>query len=180
LVETLVNLKNNKLKDSKRATGTGQNVASEAIERMKKYLSGISKKRHGESSQSYIPYLYNPVFSCSVLSNEPLRVSLEDLHSSAKRGKWWLVGSAWGGDPLVENQDTKAQLKNKEAGSKSKATMADQLAQLARQHGMNTEVRRNIFVVLVSSDVSTSIEISGGSNAVVSGLRGCLRAINTA
>lgn len=48
MVETLVNLKNNKLKDSKRSTGTGQNVASEAIERMKKYLSGISKKRHGK------------------------------------------------------------------------------------------------------------------------------------
>ncbi|KAG8700061.1 suppressor of glycerol defect [Ceratobasidium sp. 394] len=133
MVETLVNLKNNKLKDTKRATGTGQNVASEAIERMKKYLSGINKKRH-------------------VMSNEPLRVSLEDLHSSAKRGKWWLVGSAWGGDPLVENQDAKAESKRKEAGSKSKTTMADQLVQLARQHGMNTEIRRNIFVVLVSSD----------------------------
>ncbi|KAG8746207.1 suppressor of glycerol defect [Ceratobasidium sp. 414] len=133
LVETLVNLKNNKLKDAKRATGTGQKVASDAVERMKKYLSGIDKKRH-------------------VMSNEPLRVSLEDLHSSAKRGKWWLVGSAWGGDPLVENQDAKAESKRKEAGSKPKTTMADQLVQLARQHGMNTEIRRNIFVVLVSSD----------------------------
>ncbi|KAG9084328.1 suppressor of glycerol defect [Ceratobasidium sp. UAMH 11750] len=133
MVETLVNLKNNKLKDAKRATGTGQNVASEAIERMKKYLGGIDKKRH-------------------VMSNEPLRVSLEDLHSSAKRGKWWLVGSAWGGDPLVENQDARTESKRKEAGSKPKTTMADQLVQLARRHGMNTEIRRNIFVVLVSSD----------------------------
>ncbi|KAG8717096.1 suppressor of glycerol defect [Ceratobasidium sp. 395] len=129
MVETLVNLKNNRLKDAKRATGTGQNVASEAIERMKKYLGGINKKRH-------------------VMSNEPLRVSLEDLHSSTKRGKWWLVGSAWGGDPLVENQESR----QKEAGSKAKANITDQLAQLARQHGMNTEIRRNIFVVLVSSD----------------------------
>ncbi|KAG8770687.1 suppressor of glycerol defect [Ceratobasidium sp. 428] len=129
MVETLVNLKNNRLKDAKRATGTGQNVASEAIERMKKYLGGINKKRH-------------------VMSNEPLRVSLDDLHSSTKRGKWWLVGSAWGGDPLVENQE----LRQKEAGSKAKANITDQLAQLARQHGMNTEIRRNIFVVLVSSD----------------------------
>lgn len=92
------------------------------------------------------------------MSNEPLRVSLEDLHSSAKRGKWWLVGAAWGGDPLVENQGAKTQSRSKEAGSKSKGKgpgeVAEQLAQLARQHGMNTEVRRNVFVVLISSDVS--------------------------
>ncbi|CAE6518664.1 unnamed protein product [Rhizoctonia solani] len=130
MVETLVNLKNNK---TKRATGTGQNVAVEAIERMKKYLGGINKKRH-------------------VMSHEPLRVSLEDLHSSSKRGKWWLVGSAWGGNPLVEIQNAKAvQSKTKEKVA-SAAQVTEQLMQLARQHGMNTEVRRNIFVVLVSSD----------------------------
>ncbi|KAH7335592.1 armadillo-type protein [Rhizoctonia solani] len=131
MVETLVNLKNNKMK---RATGTGQNVASEAIERMKKYLGGINKKRH-------------------VMSHEPLRVSLEDLHSASKHGKWWLVGSAWGGNPLVENQNAKAarSSKTKEKGP-SAAQVTEQLMQLARQHGMNTEVRRNVFVVLVSSD----------------------------
>lgn len=93
------------------------------------------------------------------MSNEPLRVSLEDLHSSAKRGKWWLVGAAWGGDPLVDNQGAKAQVKGKGEDSKSKGKgsgeMAEQLAQLARQHGMNTEVRRNVFVVLIGSDVSS-------------------------
>ncbi|CAE6450582.1 unnamed protein product [Rhizoctonia solani] len=130
MVETLVNLKNNK---TKRTTGTGQNVAAEAIERMKKYLGGINKKRH-------------------VMSHEPLRVSLEDLRSSSKRGKWWLVGSAWGGNPLVEIQNSKtAQSKTKEKVV-SVAQVTEQLMQLARQHGMNTEVRRNIFVVLVSSD----------------------------
>ncbi|QRW16836.1 eukaryotic translation initiation factor 4G [Rhizoctonia solani] len=131
MVETLVNLKNNKVK---RATGTGQNVGAEAIERMKKYLGGINKKRH-------------------VMSHEPLRVSLEDLHTSSKRGKWWLVGSAWGGDPLVEKKATKtAQSSKTEDKGTSTAQATEQLMQLARQHGMNTEVRRNIFVVLVSSD----------------------------
>lgn len=93
------------------------------------------------------------------MSHEPLRVTLDDLHSSSKRGKWWLVGSAWGGDPLVENKNAKAQSKNTDIGAKPKgsnaAQVTEQLMQLARQHGMNTEVRRNIFVVLVSSDVST-------------------------
>jgi nucleolar MIF4G domain-containing protein 1 len=50
MVETLVNLKNNKVK---RATGTGQNVGNEAIERMKKYLGGINKKRHGKLMVCY-------------------------------------------------------------------------------------------------------------------------------
>lgn len=44
MVETLINLKNNKLK--KKDTQGG---ATEAVERMKKFLSGISKKHHGES-----------------------------------------------------------------------------------------------------------------------------------
>ncbi|CEL56261.1 Suppressor of glycerol defect protein 1 OS=Schizosaccharomyces pombe (strain 972 / ATCC 24843) GN=sgd1 PE=3 SV=1 [Rhizoctonia solani AG-1 IB] len=131
MVETLVNLKNNKVK---RATGTGQNIGTEAIERMKKYLGGINKKRH-------------------VMSHEPLRVSLEDLHTSSKRGKWWLVGSAWGGDPLVEKHNTKAAQTGKSKDKDtSGAQVTEQLMQLARQHGMNTEVRRNVFVVLVSSD----------------------------
>ncbi|KAF8757696.1 hypothetical protein RHS01_03514 [Rhizoctonia solani] len=126
MVETLVNLKNNKVK---RATGTGQNVGAEAIERMKKYLGGINKKRHATSG---FARRSSHVF---------------------KRGKWWLVGSAWGGDPLVEKKATKTaqSSKTKDKGT-STAQATEQLMQLARQHGMNTEVRRNIFVVLVSSD----------------------------
>lgn len=42
MIETLTNLKNNKLK--RNAT---QNQGGDAVERMKKFLSGLSKKRHG-------------------------------------------------------------------------------------------------------------------------------------
>lgn len=54
-----------------------------------------------------------------MLAHEPLHVSLEDLHSSDKKGKWWLVGSAWAGDPLAERQNAKgsgSSLKRKETG----------------------------------------------------------------
>ena len=44
MVETLTNLKNNKVKK----TAAGQLAGSEAVERMKKWLSGLTKKRHGE------------------------------------------------------------------------------------------------------------------------------------
>lgn len=42
MVETLSNLKNNKVKKA-----AGQTAGGEAVERMKKFLSGLNKKRHG-------------------------------------------------------------------------------------------------------------------------------------
>jgi nucleolar MIF4G domain-containing protein 1 len=42
MIETLTNLKNNKLKK-----GAMENQGGEAVERMKKFLLGLSKKRHG-------------------------------------------------------------------------------------------------------------------------------------
>ena len=42
MVETLGNLKNNKVKKA-----AGQTAGGEAVERMKKFLSGLNKKRHG-------------------------------------------------------------------------------------------------------------------------------------
>ncbi|KAG1821658.1 uncharacterized protein BJ212DRAFT_1445192 [Suillus subaureus] len=102
----LNNLKSNKIKK----TAATQHQGGDAVERMKKFLSGLGKKKH-------------------VLAHEPLRVSLEDLHSAESKGKWWLIGAAWGGDPL-----------------------ADQPRELARKQGMNTDIRRSVFVVLMSSD----------------------------
>jgi nucleolar MIF4G domain-containing protein 1 len=43
MVETLTDLKNNKLK----RTARQQNQGDEAVERMKKFLSGLIKKKHG-------------------------------------------------------------------------------------------------------------------------------------
>ncbi|PPQ83433.1 hypothetical protein CVT25_007024 [Psilocybe cyanescens] len=128
MVETLTNLKNNKLKRN-----TTQNQGGAAVERMKKFLSGLSKTKH-------------------VLAHEPLHVSLEDLHSSETKGKWWLVGAAWQGDPLIEKHDefAKSTAHAKEE-SQTHSESAD-LVKLARSQGMNTDIRRGIFVVLMSSD----------------------------
>ncbi|KAJ7030363.1 hypothetical protein C8F04DRAFT_731475 [Mycena alexandri] len=127
MVETLTNLKNNKIKRN-----TTLNQGGEAVERMKKFLSGLGKSRH-------------------VMAHEPLRVSLQDLHSSESKGKWWLVGAAWGGDPLVDRQDpqdeTTATITPKQEDSGNSA-----LLKLARKQGMNTDIRRSVFVVLMSSD----------------------------
>jgi nucleolar MIF4G domain-containing protein 1 len=45
MVETLINLKNNKLRK-----GITNTQGGDAVERMKKFLAGLSKKRHGASS----------------------------------------------------------------------------------------------------------------------------------
>lgn len=88
------------------------------------------------------------------MAHEPLRVSLDDLHSSEKKGKWWLVGSAWGGDPLLDRTPTE---EKQSIPVDHSVQTADSLLQLARKQGMNTDVRRGIFVVLMSSDVSDHV-----------------------
>ena len=46
MVETLTNLKNNKVKKAA-AAGSAGSAGSDAVERMKKFLSGLNKKKHG-------------------------------------------------------------------------------------------------------------------------------------
>jgi nucleolar MIF4G domain-containing protein 1 len=52
MIETLTNLKNNKLK----RTAGQQHQGGEAVERMKKFLSGLTKKRHGASAPPSLRY----------------------------------------------------------------------------------------------------------------------------
>ncbi|KAL0954941.1 hypothetical protein HGRIS_003874 [Hohenbuehelia grisea] len=128
MVETLGNLKNNKNKRN-----VSQNQGGEAVERMKKFLSGLGKKRH-------------------VMAHEPLRVSLEDLHSAESKGKWWLVGASWRGDPLVDQQQQLPAATSQQSPVAADPLDDNALLKLARKQGMNTDIRRSIFVVLMSSD----------------------------
>jgi nucleolar MIF4G domain-containing protein 1 len=81
-----------------------------------------------------------------------LRVSLEDLHSAESKGKWWLVGAAWGGDPLLDRPEGTKPAEKEDNGN-------NHLLKLARKQGMNTDIRRGIFVVLMSSDVRVMLFI---------------------
>ncbi|KAI9461662.1 hypothetical protein BJY52DRAFT_1357376 [Lactarius psammicola] len=124
MLETLVNLKNNR---TKRAAT--QSTGGDVTERLKKFLTGLGKTRH-------------------LVAHEPLRVSLDDLHSADTRGKWWLVGAAWSGDPLVERQESSKRALN----TRDEDVAENALLKLAKKQGMNTDVRRSIFVVLMSSE----------------------------
>lgn len=55
------------------------------------------------------------------------------------------MGAAWGGDPLLERQ--------RSAAPKEKSA-ENELLRLAKKQGMNTDVRRSIFVMLMSGDVN--------------------------
>ncbi|ODN78032.1 hypothetical protein L202_05115 [Cryptococcus amylolentus CBS 6039] len=135
MVETLVNVN----KHGKVRAGAEGEAGNEAAQRMKKFLSGLGKKRR-------------------LLTYEPLRVSLSDLTSADKKGKWWLVGAGWSGNPLV---DLEQQREEARAGKKTKKSAKGQdaekdneaaLLELARKQGMNTDVRRGVFVVLMTSE----------------------------
>ncbi|KAF1373103.1 hypothetical protein PFLUV_G00256840 [Perca fluviatilis] len=80
-------------------------------------------------------------------SDMKLRVSLNNLLAAEQVGRWWIVGSSWSGAPMIGEQ----------GNTTSKQTTAEgqfsaKVLELARKQRMNTEVRRNIFCVIMTSE----------------------------
>ncbi|XP_029178156.1 nucleolar MIF4G domain-containing protein 1 [Nylanderia fulva] len=71
-------------------------------------------------------------------------VTLEDLLEVDERGKWWIVGSAWSGLKDI------GKLENTSEDKKQK--YSDKILELARKQRMNTDVRRDIFCVLMTAE----------------------------
>lgn len=130
LVETIAELKNNR---HKRAAAISE-TTSAAKTRMKKFLGTIQSRM-----------------------SEPLRVSLNDIRNVETRGKWWLVGAAW-----RNNGDGTGGRKNSGLNDEDEidlAAMEDILEsaepdwmELAHKQRMNTDVRRAVFIALMSSE----------------------------
>ncbi|XP_046858976.1 nucleolar MIF4G domain-containing protein 1-like isoform X2 [Xenia sp. Carnegie-2017] len=76
-------------------------------------------------------------------SNENARLSipLEDLLSAEKKGRWWIVGSAW------NERERKNSLKDGKIKS-----CHNNMIEISRQQRMNTDIRRNIFCTIMSSE----------------------------
>ncbi|EFR02708.1 glycerol defect protein 1 suppressor [Nannizzia gypsea CBS 118893] len=131
MIEIITDLKNNRLK-----TGiAGTAIASEHITKMRKVLGTLNSR--------------------NLRASEPLRISRADIHNSSKTGKWWLVGASWK-DPSMVNDH------GNESSTTRDALVADtlddditggevDLGRLARAHRMNTDVRRSIFVAIMSA-----------------------------
>ncbi|XP_056155618.1 nucleolar MIF4G domain-containing protein 1 [Lampris incognitus] len=80
-------------------------------------------------------------------SDMKLRVSLENLLVAEQVGRWWIVGSSWSGAPMISDQRKKSSKQTTTEGQFSAKVL-----ELARKQRMNTEVRRNIFCVLMTSE----------------------------
>lgn len=135
MIETINDLKNNKMK----AGAVVSAVLSEHAARMKKLLGSLNSRK--------------------LKSTEPLRIGLKDIRDSDKKGKWWLVGASWAGPTADEKQAKKEAAGGQEDDEEdNESVLLDSedeempdLAELAREQGMNTEVRRSIFISIVSA-----------------------------
>ncbi|PWW79344.1 hypothetical protein C7212DRAFT_340240 [Tuber magnatum] len=134
MIETLTNLKNNRLKSA----AANSVVVAEATIRMKKLLGALNKRQ--------------------IRASEPLRVSLADIKNTDAEGKWWLVGASWIGNQASTPTSTTSGLPSK-APKKCEKDPEDldfysntDLLQLAREQRMNTDIRQAIFVAIMSAE----------------------------
>jgi nucleolar MIF4G domain-containing protein 1 len=127
MIETIHDLKNNKMKTGSAASA----VTSEHTIRMKKILGTLNTR--------------------NIKGSEPMRIGLKDIQESDKKGKWWLVGASWSG-PGGDEADHSAVVVPT-AGDRHTVhdSGTSDLSQLAREQRMNTEVRRAIFVAIMSA-----------------------------
>lgn len=80
--------------------------------------------------------------------NDPLQVGLEDIKNVETKGKWWLVGAAWKGNDDNEqanNFDLKAMNEILDSAEPN-------WVQIAKEQRMNTDIRRAIFITIMSAD----------------------------
>ncbi|KEF52563.1 uncharacterized protein A1O9_11406 [Exophiala aquamarina CBS 119918] len=133
MIETITDLKNNKMKAATSSTG----LSSEHITHMRKALGSLNNRP-------------------SLRATEPLRVNRDDIKNSDRKGKWWLVGASWKGNLDDDKSlDIQPQEDDPTASFPIDHEISDpdqiDLSDLARAYGMNTSVRRSIFITLLSS-----------------------------
>ncbi|KAI8058192.1 armadillo-type protein [Syncephalis plumigaleata] len=135
MIEMIQDLKNNKVK-KRGALANQANATKEIITTLKKFIGNMNKKRH-------------------VVTGEPFNVSLTDIRSVKTKGKWWLVGASWVGNQVDGNDDDQSMdqsTKTTTMKTTNKKSASDQLLALARKQNMNTDIRRSIFVIIMSSE----------------------------
>ncbi|EEH50390.2 uncharacterized protein PADG_06469 [Paracoccidioides brasiliensis Pb18] len=147
MLETITDLKNNRLKSN---AASASSLSSTHITTMRKILGSLNDSPR------------------TLRASEPIRIGRADIHRADKRGKWWLVGASWRDDAANQHNGqrdtTVAGAADAHAHAHAVTALADtlndndgiggkevDLLQLARAHGMNTDVRRSIFVAIMSA-----------------------------
>lgn len=97
----------------------------------------------------------------SVLGRESgssaLRLTVQDILDIETKGRWWIVGATWVGNQLHDENHTEIHYKKAvENDFKPQETILDKkqqkLLKLASKQRMNTDLRRNIFCIIMGSD----------------------------
>lgn len=127
MIETINDLKNNKMKTG----GAASAVTSEHTIRMKKIIGTLNNR--------------------TIKGSEPLRIGLKDIQESDKKGKWWLVGASWAGNTAEESTEATDSSSSGRKVVTSEDSGVSDLLQLAREQRMNTDIRRAIFVAIMSA-----------------------------
>jgi len=81
-----------------------------------------------------------------------LNVSLSDLLNSNKRGKWWIVGSAWSNEDNNKVEDESDNVESRKLFKQNKSNFSEKLLELAHKQHMNTDIRRTIFCIIMSAE----------------------------
>ncbi|KAG6801859.1 nucleolar MIF4G domain-containing protein 1 [Apis mellifera caucasica] len=71
-------------------------------------------------------------------------VSLEDLLHVDEKGKWWIIGSAWSGSNNISDKTNLKEHNN--------LNFNIQILKLAQKQRMNTDIRKNIFCILMTAE----------------------------
>ena len=143
MIETMHNLRNNKMKTGQAASA----ITTEHTLRMKKILGSLNNQKR------------------ALKASEPLNISLQDLRDTEKRGRWWLVGASYR-DPSPhqdhpqisssphQTPSTREDLSSHPSSTRNGTTnlVTPDFHSLALQNRMTTPVRRAIFVALLSAE----------------------------
>lgn len=129
MIETINNLKNNRMKTGVAAS----TITSEHTTRMRKTLGSLNQR--------------------NIRASEPLRIGLKDLRQTDKRGKWWLIGASYKDDDAVYSKRTEqpSAIHGKDRREANMDNVAADLIQLAKEQRMNTDIRRSIFIAVMSA-----------------------------
>eukprot|EP01132_Coremiostelium_polycephalum_P008650 gene8650-10647_t len=132
MMETLNNLKNNKIKNSK---------LIDTIQAIKKVIRGLLRSKDLS------------------ISSSTLRISLKDLNSIETTGRWWLVGSSWAGnqgggliDGSAPSRRNVSSEEDQQVKKKQSSGFSSELMKLATENKMSTDLQKTIFCILLSSE----------------------------